>query len=66
MQSYNPPYYSLLRRGYDGRGRSPPRRGYGGPSREQNNGSLLVCIISVACRPDDLRGQSEGFGPVTQ
>ncbi|KAF5186520.1 Serine/arginine-rich SC35-like splicing factor [Thalictrum thalictroides] len=59
MRRYSPP-----RRGYGGRGRSPPRRGYGGRSREQNNGSLLVRNIPLTCRPDDLRGQFERFGPV--
>ncbi|XP_041000556.1 serine/arginine-rich SC35-like splicing factor SCL30 [Juglans microcarpa x Juglans regia] len=67
MRRYSPPYYSPL--GYGGRGRSPPRRGYGGGSgygrrKEQNHGSLLVRNIPLDCRPEEIRVPFERFGLV--
>ncbi|XP_044508701.1 serine/arginine-rich SC35-like splicing factor SCL30 isoform X2 [Mangifera indica] len=70
MRRYSPPYYSSPRRGYVGRGRSPPRRGYGGGGggygrrKEQNDGSLLVRNIPLDCRPEELRLPFERFGLV--
>ncbi|KAL0668851.1 hypothetical protein Bca4012_031555 [Brassica carinata] len=65
---YSPPYYSPPRRGYGGRGRSPPpppRRGYGGGGRKgSSHGSLLVRNIPLDCRPEELRVPFERFGPV--
>ncbi|ONM01452.1 Serine/arginine-rich SC35-like splicing factor SCL30 [Zea mays] len=50
MRRYSPPYRSPPRRGYGGRGRSPPppRRGYGG--RKEGSGSLLVRNIPLSVR----------------
>ncbi|GMH20698.1 hypothetical protein Nepgr_022539 [Nepenthes gracilis] len=80
MRRYSPSYYSPPKRGYGGRGRSPPRRGYSPPRRgyspsrreyggygrrkEQNNGSLLVRNIPLDCRPEELRVPFERFGVV--
>ncbi|EOA24419.1 hypothetical protein CARUB_v10017670mg, partial [Capsella rubella] len=68
MRRYSPPYYSPPRRGYGGRGRSPPpppRRGYGGGGRKgSSHGSLLVRNIPLDCRPEELRVPFERFGPV--
>lgn len=53
MRRYSPPYYSPPRRGYGGRGRSPPpppRRGYGGGRKGSSHGSLLVRNIPLDCR----------------
>nr|AGE46077.1 arginine/serine-rich splicing factor SCL30 transcript III [Zea mays] len=64
MRRYSPPYRSPPRRGYGGRGRSPPppRRGYGG--RKEGSGSLLVRNIPLSVRAEDLRVPFERFGPV--
>ncbi|XP_010504402.1 PREDICTED: serine/arginine-rich SC35-like splicing factor SCL30 isoform X2 [Camelina sativa] len=67
MRRYSPPYYSPPRRGYGGRGRSPPpppRRGYGGGRKGSSHGSLLVRNIPLDCRPEELRAPFERFGPV--
>ncbi|CAN6334519.1 unnamed protein product [Urochloa humidicola] len=64
MRRYSPPYRSPPRRGYGGRGRSPPPRrgGYGG--RKEGSGSLLVRNIPLSVRAEDLRVPFERFGPV--
>ncbi|KAJ8760342.1 hypothetical protein K2173_011895 [Erythroxylum novogranatense] len=70
MRRHSPQYYSPPRRGYGGRGRSPPlKRGYGGGGgygrrKQQNHGSLLVRNIPLDCRPEELRGPFERFGIV--
>ncbi|CAN6442651.1 unnamed protein product [Victoria cruziana] len=63
MRRYSP-YYSPPRRGYGGRGRSPPPRGRYGGRKEGNNGSLLVRNIPLDCRPEDLRIPFERYGPI--
>ncbi|XP_062202585.1 serine/arginine-rich SC35-like splicing factor SCL30 isoform X2 [Phragmites australis] len=65
MRRYSPPRRSPPRRGYGGRGRSPPPRrgGYGG-RKEQGSGSLLVRNIPLSVRVEDLRVPFERFGPV--
>ncbi|OWM87483.1 serine/arginine-rich SC35-like splicing factor SCL30 isoform X2 [Punica granatum] len=66
MRRYSPPRYSPPRRGYvgyEGRGRSPARRGYG-RHRELNHGSLLVRNVPLDCRSEELRVPFERFGPV--
>ncbi|KAG4181324.1 hypothetical protein ERO13_A10G220000v2 [Gossypium hirsutum] len=73
MRRYSPQYYSPPRRGYGGRERGFPRRGYGGGGgggggygrrREQSHGSLLVRNIPLDCRPEELRIPFERFGLV--
>eukprot|EP00250_Pteridium_aquilinum_P020583 c2486_g1_i1 orf=264-1262(+) len=56
------PSYSPPRRGYGGRGRSPPRGRYGA-HRDAPCG-LLVRNISKGSRPEDLRIPFERFGRV--
>ncbi|KAI5078848.1 hypothetical protein GOP47_0006519 [Adiantum capillus-veneris] len=56
------PSYSPPRRGYGGRGRSPPRGRFGG-HRDAPCG-LLVRNISKGSRPEDLRIPFERFGRV--
>ncbi|KAL9230137.1 hypothetical protein vseg_005525 [Gypsophila vaccaria] len=67
MRRYSPGYYSPPRRGYGGRGRSPPRGGGGGGygrQKDSNHGSLLVRNIPMDCRPEELRIPFERFGVV--
>ncbi|TYH00368.1 hypothetical protein ES288_A10G270300v1 [Gossypium darwinii] len=73
MRRYSPQYFSPPRRGYGGRERGFPRRGYGGGGgggggygrrREQSHGSLLVRNIPLDCRPEELRIPFERFGLV--